>query len=457
MMKKTMLRLFTLCLVSLLITGGLLNAQQMPRKKITLDISFNIKSITKIILEPETILRDVNEFWKTDAAFQLSKKWHQNTNVPIEMDVFKNNILKASKTPKENRPNNPYLVYAREIKAKENQFIQKAIPLICSYLPANGLNMATKVHITGYTKAYGFMTHTQIVVDAFSPIYRLDLNFMLNSILHETYHIGYGINRTYRIEDPTENPTCYMMLDALHNEGLASYVAYKAQSLYPRRDFKDYVMLENMETVKQKIKDVNEIFSQADTLPDDKLRKLSWEKGVMGRAYYVAGPYMCKIIEETKGREALVNTIVQGPRYFVSYYNSLVEKDKRIMEFPAPRKRSVYSRMFTVLKEKDDAGFALLADELAEMKPGNKNAVANNLNRLGYKLIHFNRIGDSIKVFQLAVKMFPKNGNLYDSLGEAYMKNGETAQAIKHYKKSLELAPDNTNAVKILKILESGK
>ncbi len=38
----------------------------------------------------------------------------------------------------------------------------------------------------------------------------------------------------------------------------------------------------------------------------------------------------------------------------------------------------------------------------------------------------------------------------YDSLGEAYLKQGDKAQAVANYRKSLELDPGNENARKII-------
>ncbi|MGH9906168.1 MAG: DUF3471 domain-containing protein [Pyrinomonadaceae bacterium] len=48
-----------------------------------------------------------------------------------------------------------------------------------------------------------------------------------------------------------------------------------------------------------------------------------------------------------------------------------------------------------------------------------------------------------------------QTSNTYDSLGEAYMVNGDKELAIQNYKKSLELNPQNTNAVDMIKRLES--
>ena len=47
------------------------------------------------------------------------------------------------------------------------------------------------------------------------------------------------------------------------------------------------------------------------------------------------------------------------------------------------------------------------------------------------------------------VKLYPESSNVYDSLGEAYMKDGNKELAIKNYEKSLELDQKNDNAKKI--------
>ena len=81
----------------------------------------------------------------------------------------------------------------------------------------------------------------------------------------------------------------------------------------------------------------------------------------------------------------------------------------------------------------------------------------NSLNISGYQLLWRNKIKDAIEVLKLNVKLFPESFNVYDSLGEAYMKAGEKALAIQNYEKSLKLNPKNTNAVAMLKKLQGEK
>ncbi|HKO45242.1 MAG TPA: serine hydrolase [Pyrinomonadaceae bacterium] len=77
------------------------------------------------------------------------------------------------------------------------------------------------------------------------------------------------------------------------------------------------------------------------------------------------------------------------------------------------------------------------------------------LNRLGYRLLQAGKQNEAIEIFKLNVAEYPKAFNTYDSLGEAYMVSGNKELAILNYKKSLELDPNNTNAVTMLKRIEA--
>ena len=80
------------------------------------------------------------------------------------------------------------------------------------------------------------------------------------------------------------------------------------------------------------------------------------------------------------------------------------------------------------------------------------------INLLGYILMYkTGEIKKAIEIFKLVVEAYPNSANAYDSLGEAYMKNGDNENAIKNYRKSLELNPKNTNAKEILEKLEKIK
>ena len=77
----------------------------------------------------------------------------------------------------------------------------------------------------------------------------------------------------------------------------------------------------------------------------------------------------------------------------------------------------------------------------------------SGFNMLGYQLLGSEKHQEAIEIFQFGIRAFPESANLYDSLGEAYMRAGNKKKAVQNYEKSLELNPQNENARKILKDL----
>jgi len=73
-----------------------------------------------------------------------------------------------------------------------------------------------------------------------------------------------------------------------------------------------------------------------------------------------------------------------------------------------------------------------------------------DINQMGYNLISVGKIKEAIALMNINVIQFPQSANAWDSRGETYMRNGEKAQAIRDYKKSLELDPFSMNAIRKL-------
>lgn len=67
------------------------------------------------------------------------------------------------------------------------------------------------------------------------------------------------------------------------------------------------------------------------------------------------------------------------------------------------------------------------------------------LNSMGYELLRKGDTNGALEIFRLNVEQFPMDANVYDSLGEACLKQGDKALAIENDKKSLDLNPQNEN------------
>ena len=99
-------------------------------------------------------------------------------------------------------------------------------------------------------------------------------------------------------------------------------------------------------------------------------------------------------------------------------------------------------------------------DRYAELKKSgalDPETAEGELNQFGYTLLYGGHEQDAIAVFQRNVQEYPQSSNVYDSLGEAYMKTGQKELAIKNYEKSLELNPKNENGKARLKKLQEMK
>jgi tetratricopeptide (TPR) repeat protein len=72
------------------------------------------------------------------------------------------------------------------------------------------------------------------------------------------------------------------------------------------------------------------------------------------------------------------------------------------------------------------------------------------VNRIGYKLLGDNEIEKAIEVFEMNVALYPKSDNVYDSLANAYLQQGDSLQAFNNFKKALEYNNGNIRAKKFV-------
>lgn len=71
-------------------------------------------------------------------------------------------------------------------------------------------------------------------------------------------------------------------------------------------------------------------------------------------------------------------------------------------------------------------------------------------NAIAYNLLERKRIKEAIDVLKLSIKIFKESANLYDSLGEMYLLQGNKKLALENYKRSVELNPNNEEGKKII-------
>jgi CubicO group peptidase (beta-lactamase class C family) len=117
-------------------------------------------------------------------------------------------------------------------------------------------------------------------------------------------------------------------------------------------------------------------------------------------------------------------------------------------------KKSIEKKITPKTMQNVDGGIALYHQLKKENIDAYNFGNQNELNNLGYALLSRNKVKEAIKIFTLLVSEFPKLPNPYDSLGEAYFIIKEYELALKNYKTSLELNPENRAAAEMIAKIE---
>ena len=167
-----------------------------------------------------------------------------------------------------------------------------------------------------------------------------------------------------------------------------------------------------------------------------------------------------KVIEHgggINGFNTLISRIPSGKNLIILLNNTggaaLGEMNKAIRSILYDKpydmpKLSLAAALYDVIIEK---GLVIGLEKLKEFKKSEKYALKEEeINTAGYQLLQSGKVKEAIEVFKLNVDAFPTSGNSYDSLGEAYLKDGNKQLAIVNYKKAVELDPSNENAKKVL-------
>jgi tetratricopeptide (TPR) repeat protein len=119
---------------------------------------------------------------------------------------------------------------------------------------------------------------------------------------------------------------------------------------------------------------------------------------------------------------------------------------------PHPR-RPLAEALFQMIMEKGIESALQSYDSWKQSK--DYYVTESQFNSLGYRLLGMKKVREAIEIFKLNVESYPQSANVYDSLGEAYAVSGDKELAIKNYRRAVELNPQNTNAIEMLKKLRA--
>lgn len=185
---------------------------------------------------------------------------------------------------------------------------------------------------------------------------------------------------------------------------------------------------------------------------EDSLKSWTEMKASQKYGYGIAGgsPGWNSILTWRDGGKAkiiLLSNYDQGAENILPYLKDILS-NKKPKPLQTPLNRFIYSKF----KELPN----LQSDELSTLIKENNYELESDmlLNRIGYDLINEKMIVEAIEVFKLNTSLYPNIPNVWDSLAEAYLLNGDKEKAIQNYKKASELDPDNPRIKKSIKDIE---
>lgn len=300
----------------------------METKQIS-EVIITTDNLDMLIIHPEKALADFAGFWETQRPQELTRGWAKNVNYKIPYEKLEQQVRDWAELPEEERKNHIHYKIAKEVIERKDSFLPEALAHLESFVPPE-CDLSVSVHLTAFNPASAFAWQ-DIVINVQAKNWNENPDNILNVMVHEIGHVGHSFYRTLWTEEKSEPELKHRIMDNINSEGICTYIGYTAQEFVPAPDDKDYQMIDDPERVREAFKEVNEIISKIGVLPDDEVLKMGWDIGVIGRSYYVVGATMCKTIDEKLGRDALIEAMSTGPRFWAHRYNELVEDELKLV------------------------------------------------------------------------------------------------------------------------------
>ena len=114
-------------------------------------------------------------------------------------------------------------------------------------------------------------------------------------------------------------------------------------------------------------------------------------------------------IDEKKGREALIETILKGPITFIRTYNSLAEKNVQIHELEPPANPSIFERLRQAAVNEDYKTYGGFFAELKERKTKIERSKEDTFLRIGLVFIQRKRSDLAVEILRFNAELFPES------------------------------------------------
>ena len=146
---------------------------------------------------------------------------------------------------------------------------------------------------------------------------------------------------------------------------------------------------------------------------------------------------------------------VQDPKTKKRYLGVVSENDDSKVSYEYLKVPDSFKTPSMLLKAHD---FDKALAGFLEIKKQDSTSVLieeHELNSYGYELLGKKENKHAIEVFKMNVALYPDSDNVYDSLADAYLRNGDSLNAYENYKNALELNSGNPRAKKFVEVYDA--
>jgi tetratricopeptide (TPR) repeat protein len=77
----------------------------------------------------------------------------------------------------------------------------------------------------------------------------------------------------------------------------------------------------------------------------------------------------------------------------------------------------------------------------------------STVNSLGYRMLSMKQYDRALPLFEMNIRNYPNNANVFDSMGDLYLAKGNKEKAIEYFKKTLSLENIPETKEKLEKLL----
>jgi hypothetical protein len=288
-------------------------------------VVFDAQSLEEILRWARSDSADLPAGWRDQQPYHLAREQARWNGRPDPTDEVLQQLITIRQRRRdasvEERLDRTARLLRTVLKGRDD-FLQSALPHLRAYLPTR-TPIRAMVAMAAFLPNYAFSMNGTIVLSLTDRFWAGDAALVFNLLVHELFHEGFMQHQ--RGTSPNDAIDGRGLLEALlwqlQNEGMATYVAYRAKPGH--LVLSDYELLEKPSQVTRLFNHCRGLIADikaagVQSLPT--LRERLWRECNLDRLSYIVGAAIAQRIEQLSGLSALVKTIEQGPTAFLAAY-----------------------------------------------------------------------------------------------------------------------------------------